>query len=356
MVVCAPVLVAAIAAASCNPSPAADAEPETIIPVTVEPVQLGTIRGIVSATGIVATLPGAEFAIMAPRPGRIAEITKAVGDTVKGGEPLVRFEFPSLRAESTARETAVRAADQRARNAKLIQGRIHSLFDRGAAARTEVSEADREVEAAETELSEARASQSATEAQGRNTTIVAPFNGVVTERLHNPGDVVDPGDNDAILRIIDPRQVQLIATVGLADVTRFAVGTSARAVAAGNAAQDLLRVASRPEAERGATTVPVSLTFDSPTELAPGTQVGVEIDAEQRSNVVLVPPIAIVRDTGNTAAVFVAIGNIANRRPVETGLVDAEHIEIRSGLKPGEMVITQGLANLRDGSAITVGR
>ena len=207
----------------------------------------------------------------------------------------------------------------------------------------------------ETELSEARASQSATEAQGRTTTIVAPLNGVVTERLHNPGDVVGPGDNDAILRIIDPHQVQLIATVGLADVTRFAVGSSARAVAAGKATPDLLRVISRPDAERGATTVAVSLAFDSPTELAPGTQVGVEIDAEQRSNVALVPPIAVVRDSSNNAAVFVAIGDFAQRRPVETGLMDAEHVEIRSGLKPGEMVITQGLASLRDGSKITVG-
>jgi multidrug efflux pump subunit AcrA (membrane-fusion protein) len=81
----------------------------------------------------------------------------------------------------------------------------------------------------------------------------------------------------------------------------------------------------------------------------------VEIDAEQRSNVPLVPPIAVVRDAKNGAAVFIAAGDVARRRPVVTGLVDTEHIEIISGLKPGELIITQGLSNVRDGTAITMG-
>ena len=127
MVVCAPVLIAAIATAGCTRSPSTEAEPEAIVPVTVEPVRLGNIRSLVSATGIVATLPGAEFAVMSPLPGLIAEVTKVVGDTVKGGEPLVRFEFPSLRAESAARETA-REQSRTARANAGDQGRIHGLL------------------------------------------------------------------------------------------------------------------------------------------------------------------------------------------------------------------------------------
>jgi RND family efflux transporter MFP subunit len=110
----------------------------------------------------------------------------------------------------------------------------------------------------------------------------------------------------------------------------------------------------RPEPERGSTTVAVTLAFEKPTTLTPGTQVGVEIDAEQRSNVPLVPAIAIVRDANKATAVFVAAGDVARRRPITTGLVDTEHVEVMSGLKPGELIVTQGLSNLRDGTAITI--
>jgi multidrug efflux pump subunit AcrA (membrane-fusion protein) len=48
------------------------------------------------------------------------------------------------------------------------------------------------------------------------------------------------------------------------------------------------------------------------------------------------------------------VGDVAHRRPITTGLVDTEHVEIVSGLKAGELIVTQGLSNLRDGTAITV--
>jgi RND family efflux transporter MFP subunit len=349
-----PVVLLCAAASGCARQNTRDTEEEIAVPVIAEPVLLGNIRGVVSATGQVTTLAGAELSIFAPQVARIAEVTKNVGDPVKSGELLVRFEFPSLRAESVAGAAAVRAAELRAKNAKTMQDRLHALLERGAASRMEVDAADRDASEADAELAQARAGQSATEAQGRNTTLLAPLNGVVSGRLHNPGDTVGVRDNDPILRILDPKQVQVTATVAIADAKRFALGAQARVVAEGRATTELLRVATRPDAEPGATTIPVVLEFASPTDLAPGIQVGVEIDAEQRLNVPVVPPIAVVRNEKNGAAVFIASGNVARRRPVVTGLVDTEHVEIISGLKPGELIVTQGISNLRDGTAITV--
>lgn len=347
-------LIVTFSAAACSRSSSRETETEAPVPVIAESVRLGNIRGVVSATGVVQTLPGAEVAIIAPQPARIAAITKNVGDAVKGGEPLVRFEFPSLRLESAARAAMVNAADLRSRNARLMQGRIRSLVAHGAASQRELDDADREVAEAENELAEARANQRATEAQGQNPTILAPFNGVVTERLHNPGDRVRAEENDPILRIVDPKQVQLVATVAVADLTRFAVGASARAVAEGKLAPEPLRVVSRPQPEAGATTVLVSLAFETPTDFTPGTQVGVEIDAEQRSNVPLVPAIAVLKDANNSSFVVVAAGNVAEQRPVVIGLIDTEHVEIRSGLKAGELIVTQGHSGLRNGTPISV--
>ena len=350
---------------ACTRSTPREAETEQAVPVLAEPVRLGTVRGTVSATGVVTTLAGATFTVSAHQPARIAEITKKPGDTVKSGDLLVRFEFVSLGPQIAVNAAAVKAAEGRLNQAKLAQSRVSSLLSRGAASQREMEDADREATLAEGELGVATAAMKATEALGGNADVRAPFDGTITERLHNPGDLVRPADDDPILRLIDPRQVQMTATVAAADVTRFAVGASARAVAAagrpqgapgvpGSATLDLLRVVSRPEPETGATTVTITMAFDSQTELAPGTQAGVEIDAEQRSNVPLVPAIAVLQAASTDPFVMVAAGNTARRRSVVLGLTESERIEIRSGVKAGELVITQGHSSLRDGTSISV--
>ncbi len=349
----------------CNRSASREADVEASIPVIAEPVRLGNIRATISATGVVAALPGAEFTIIAPQPARILEITRAVGDAVKTGDVIVRFEFPSLGAQTAASAATVKAADLRVQQAKLAQARVRSLLSRGAASQREMDDADLEATLAENELAAARAAMSAAEALGQNTTVRAPFDGMVAERLHTPGDQVRPDPDDPIIRLIDPKQVQVTTILPVADLTRFTIGAPARAVAeaaplrGGTAAPRepgplLLHVVSRPLPEAGAASVLVTLAFDSPTDLPAGTQVGLEIDAEQRSNVPLVPATAVLRESDNTSIVVVAAGGIARRKPVVTGVMDGQYVEIRSGLKAGELIITQGHSSLRDGTPISV--
>jgi multidrug efflux pump subunit AcrA (membrane-fusion protein) len=71
--------------------------------------------------------------------------------------------------------------------------------------------------------------------------------------------------------------------------------------------------------------------------------------------VVLVPAEAIVHD-GDETAVYVAAGNKAQRRPVMLGIIDKDHAEVLSGVKPGEQIITHGQAGLPDGAAITTAK
>lgn len=347
-------LAIALAIPGCRRTAQQETDEEPPIPVLAEPVRIGTIRASVSATGIVTTLPGATFSIIASQPARIAEITKNVGDAVKSGEVLVRFEFPTLRAQTSVSEAAVKSADLRVKQAQLTQERVRMLVSKGAASRNELDQADRELADAEAELAVAKAALGTVQAQGGNTIIRAPFDGTVTERLHNPGDSVRADESDPILRLIDPKQVQVTVTLPVADTARFVVGATARAVAEGGAQTELLRVATRPAPEAGAKTVDVTLAFETPTELKPGTQVAVEVDAEQRTNVPLVPAIAVLKDDPSQPVVVVAAGSVAQRRPVVIGLVDGENIEIVSGLKPGELIITQGHSALQDGSPISV--
>jgi multidrug efflux pump subunit AcrA (membrane-fusion protein) len=157
-----------------------------------------------------------------------------------------------------------------------------------------------------------------------------------------------------VLRLVDPRRLEVAAAVSIGDVGRIMVGAAARLAGGSGAA---LKVVSRPAAvEQGTASVPVRLAFASPANPLPvGTPVQVEIAAEEHAGVVLVPSAAIVRE-GEETFVFVANGDKAERRPVMLGLTDEAHAEVTAGIKAGEPVIVDGQAGLPDDATIMVAK
>jgi cobalt-zinc-cadmium efflux system membrane fusion protein len=346
-------LIFCIAAAGCGRPATEEVETETVVPVTTEAASTGSIRAVIHATGDVNPAAGAEMVVVAPEPARILEITKAEGDPVRRGDVLVRFEIPSLDAEVLSRGAEATGADARLRLARENLTRLQDLFTRGVAARKEVEDASKEVSDAEAALSQAQAGRSSAQQLAARTTVVATFNGVIAKRMHNPGDLVESASSDPVLRVIDPTRLQVDASVPIADLARIKVGASARVVMAEDQPPIAMKVASRPAAvEPGTASAPVRLSFLSPSNLAAGSPVQTEIDAEEHADVILVPAEALVHE-GDETAVFVAVGKKAQRRAVVVGITDKDHVEIKSGIKVGEQVITHGQAGLPDGATIT---
>jgi RND family efflux transporter MFP subunit len=350
-------LAALVALAACRNKSAEEVDSETAVTVKTTAAALGTIRGVVHATAIVNPAPGAELVVIAPEAARIVAVPHAAGDRVRRGDVLVRFEIPSATAEVQRQQAEVTRAQATLDNARRAQARAGELFERGVAARKEVEDTNRGVADAEAALSEARASLAAAQAVAGRSIVRATFDGIVATRLHNPGDFVEATASDPVLRVLDPRRLEVVASIPLADTLRVEIGAPARLTAnAVNAPEVALKIVSRPAAiEAGSATVPVRLAFVGPATFPAGTPVQVDIDAERHSNVVLVPAVAIVRE-GEETAVFVVSGAEAQRRPVRTGLSDSTHVEILSGVKAGEHVIVDGQAGLPDGAAITVSR
>jgi RND family efflux transporter MFP subunit len=326
---------------------------DTVVPVTTAPAATGSIRAVIHATGDVNPGPGAELIVTAPQAARIAEITKAEGDRVRRGEVLVRFEIPDLSANVLSKGAEVGAAEARVRVGRVNQVRLQDLFSRGVASRKELEDADKELADAEATLSQAQAGRGSAQQLDSRSTVVATFDGVIAKRNHNPGDLVDTSTTDFVLRVIDPGRLQVDASVPIPDLSRIRVGATARVILGEDREPLPMKVASLPTAvEAGTAAAPVRLTFLSPSALAIGTPVQVEIDGEEHTNVVLVPAQAIVREADETA-VFVAAANKAQRRPVVLGIVNKDQAELKSGVKVGEQVIVTGQAGLPDGASIT---
>lgn len=326
----------------------------TTVAVAAQPAKAGSLRAVVRVSGVIVPADGAEFLLVAPEPARVLEITKQVGDTVASGELLVRFELAGAVQDLARQRSELARVQAQLESARIAQTRAREFVARGLIPRVDLDAADRELSEAQSSVDRATIQYNAAETAAARAVISAPFAGVVAARLHDPGDLVQPAATDPILRIVDPARVEIVASVAASDAARVLPGASARMTDPRDGSSLRLSVASRsvmPAAAAGMT--PVRLLPLEPLTIPVDTSVPIEIDAEERSDVVFVSPEAIVQDGGRTM-VMVATGDRAERRPVTIGITTDAGIEITSGLKPGELVITQGHIGLEDGAAISV--
>jgi membrane fusion protein, multidrug efflux system len=318
------------------------------------PAATAGIRSTVRASGVVTPSEGAEFLATAPEPARITEVGRAQGETVKSGDLLVRFELPSAIQEVNRLAADVAAVEAQYENARVNQARTADFAERGLIPRRDRDIADRELTDAQAALERVRSVHARAVAAADRAIVRAPFDGIVAGRFHNPGDLVLSTSGDPVLRVVDPRHLDLVVTVAEPDVSRVVPGATARIAAPDGTMPIGLKVVRRLADRVGADrTLAFLLAFDSDTALAVDTRVDVEIDAEERTNAVLVPVEALIRNGGETA-VMVAADSRAQRRVVTTGIEDQQRIEITSGLRAGELVITRGHINLADGTAVSV--
>ena len=324
------------------------------MPVGVVTAERAGIRAVVRAAGVVTPAEGAEFLVVAPEPARIAEIAKAQGDIVKSGDVLVRFDLPSAAQEVARLDADLAAAEALLENARVNQQRVADFVDRGLVARRDREIADRELADAQAALERVRSMHArAVDAAGR-AIVRAPFDGIVAGRQHNPGDIVLSASTDPVLRIVDPRRLDLVALVGAADISRVVPGATARVAGPETSMPIGLKVLRR-LADRATPdgSLPFLLVFDNPVQLPVDTRVDVEIDAEERTDAVLVSAEAVIQDGAETV-VMIAAGSSAERRVVTTGIRNDDRIEVTSGVRAGELVITRGHIGLANGTAISV--
>ena len=326
------------------------------VPVTVQGVARATLEGIVSATGVVAAAPGADWTITAPEPARIVELPKAEGDRVKPGDLLVRFEIPSLSTDVSARHSEVQQAQARVENAQASVTRLTTLVEHGVAAQKELEDARRELAEAKAALTQAQSASQNAGVLASRTVVRARFPGVIARRAHNPGDMVEATAADVILRVIDPSRLQVVASVAIPDLARVQVGRPVRIFVPGSDESESGKVLTRPAAvDPAGVSADVRIAFEGVTRLAAGTPVRTEIVAEQRPGAIAIPIEALLTEDDETF-VMVASGDKAQKRKVAIGLRTPKQVEITSGLNAGDLVVVKGQQGLPDGASITVAK
>lgn len=349
------VIITALSLAACSKK--ADETIETAGPVVVrtETVKLDSIRASLTVTGAVAPSPGADWTIVAPENGRLAEAPKAEGDTVKEGDVLARFELPALMTEIATRQAETAQANARLQTARSNAARLSGLFARGIASQRDNDDAARELQEAEAIMRQAESGKAATDLVAAQLVVKARFAGVIAHRWHNVGDQVLATTDDPILRVIDPTRLEVVAPVPVASAALIVPGRAVRVFNPTDGSVIDAAVVTLPViTDPAAATTDVRVSLPKTVTLTAGTPVQIEILSDERNNVLVVPTAALMKDGADVYVMVAGTDNKAHRKSVMIGLVAQERTQILSGLVAGDRVILAGADAIADGAAIAI--
>jgi RND family efflux transporter MFP subunit len=334
-------------------------------------VRRGSVRDLVSSVSTGRIAARQEATLRAEIAGRVVRLHHRRGDRVTAGEPLVSYDTADLRERLRAAETGVTVAGaQRAQaeaSARLAQrnaARAGQLSARGATPIAEAETLQGQAEVARQAVLAAEAARTqglanvavARGVMGRSV-VRAPFSGLVLTTSVEEGEVTAPGS--ALLSMADVSSLHLDTDVDEADFGRVSVGLAAEvsldAFPGDRIVGTVNEIAPSVTSDaRGNRSIAIRVALPSDPRLRVGMSADADVIAATRSDVIFVPPIAVV-GRGTDRAVYTISGGVAHRRVVRVGIATWESVEVLDGLRPGEQVILNAnVEGLADGSAVRV--
>ena len=301
-------------------------EPLAVAVTAIAPAEIdryyrtsGTLRALRSAD------------LVALQPGVVLELKAEEGDRVKAGQTLVRLDGRGFKLQAERDAITARNASQELRRLEQIADHLTR------------EELDKQRYALENALASAQVSKH----QANQTVVVAPFDGTITRRAIDVGNLATastPLYSLADLSVLDVElhvpereagavQAGAPTTLELQDGTRFAATVERRA----------------PVVDPLTGTVKFLVRAkEYPPGAVPGAFVRAALRVDRRAAAPSLPRTAIFELEG-VPHVYVVEDGRARRRPVELGLVGETHAELRGGLDPGAVVVADAGEGVTEG-------
>jgi multidrug efflux pump subunit AcrA (membrane-fusion protein) len=193
------------------------------------------------------------------------------------------------------------------------------------------------------------------EAQLSYSEVRSPITGFITDRPLYPGEMASTAA--PLLIVMDISQVIAKAHIPQTDALQLHKGDAATISLAGlekpiNGKVSLIS----PALDPNSTTVEVWVQApNADQQLRPGTTAQIAITAQTIKDALVVPSAALINAKGDAAQVMVVDGQSqASSRDVKTGIQTGQQVQIVAGLKPGEVVVTEGAYGLPDKTKVKV--
>ena len=343
-------LLAAVSVVGCHSDEAAKPRAADVVQARVVESGLDQAPVTVRATG---TLHAREMAVLSAQVmGRVQQVLVHEGDSVKAGQTLVLLDDSTLRASAEQADAAVRAAENQEAAAQTNSDLAASTLVRYKQLRAqksvtpqEMDEVTRRAEASAAQVDALRAQGNAAKAQASGahamleyTRVRAPFAGVITARMVDPGAMAAPGVPLLQIDSAGPLQLQaavdesVISSVHLGMKIPVNVSGTEPAESNGTVAQII------PAADPASHTFVIKMDLAPFKELRAGMYATAEIPMGTRQ-AILVPSSSVVVRGSLSCAYVVDNNGIAQLRYLTLGSTQGKLVEVLSGISDREKLI-----------------
>jgi RND family efflux transporter MFP subunit len=321
---------------------------ESTIPVKTLELKTKSIQEFVTATG--TALAVREVQLKTEQSGRyLLRNHPAAGrpyrmqDTVKKGEILISLENPEF-----VNQTALDSRKLQNESAEREYSKQQSVFEKGGITVKELADAQKTFIDSKYSFENAALALKKLEVR-------APFDGVIVDLPHfTDGQWIDAGT--AAVKIMDYSRLYADFTLPGKDMDRLSQGRKV-----------LVSDYSRPTAALTGVLTQISPALDPESRmfklrveipnpgllLKPGSFIKADIVVQEKAEALVIPK-SIILDRRGAKTVFIVERGIALERRIQTGIENADEIEVTSGLKPSELVVIEGFETLRDRSLVKI--
>jgi membrane fusion protein, multidrug efflux system len=334
-----------------------------IVGGTSEVVNVGKEGIVVAQSGEIRTGP-AISGTMTPQQsatlrseisGPVVQTYVEQGQAVKRGQLLVRVDDTSLRDALLSTQSAMRSARLTLDNATRDAERQQRLEEAGAVAPRDVEAAQRTLASAQAGMADAQSRLTSAQQMVEKSSFRAPFDGLVSERPVNAGDVVQPGT--AIVTVVNPASMRLEGSVSAEQLSELKVGTPVIFTVNGYGAQTFTGRIDRinPTADPATRQVRVYVTIpNEKSTLVGGLFADGRVATESRRGIMI--PATAVDERGITPIVLRIRAGTVESVPVQLGIRDnaSQRVELRSGIAAGDTLLASAAQGLAPGTKVRI--
>lgn len=310
--------------------------------------------------------------------GMVKQVPVEVGQSVKAGQLLVALDLQQLAAGAAQAEAgrlearsalveaaaAIDAAETQLGLARSSRARLMGLFERKSLTQQEMDEADARLRQAEAGLAMAKAKRGQVEAriaqadqsvaaaatQKGYATLVAPFAGVVTEKLTQVGSMAVPGVPLLSLESGGGYRVALVVDEKFASAVR--IGLPLKVSVEGRQPVEVKVSEIVPTLDASTRSLTMKANLPSIEGVRNGAFASGEWNGGQKEMLSVAE--SAIRESGQLQMVFVLDGSKARSRMVSLGEARQGRREVLNGLKAGEKVLLDVTDALVDGAEVEV--
>lgn len=303
---------------------------EIKLPCLTKPREVIELRA--TASGIIADLPYQE------NDNVPASASPQTVEKVEELKPIVRIEDTEL-------QTAFKDRELRLESARRALKRVLDYAD----------STKEQIDAAQTGFDAANTAFKAAQQAIRNTYIVSPMAGVLTQRMRQKGEFVNHGELIAIVNVLTPMVVKL--DVPEAHATRLKQGQEQSITFA--ALDGMTRKAKVSLVDRVAHaqthTFRVELEMDNADGAIPAGVFGtMMLKIYDKPDALVIPVDAIKLEGNKKFVMLVGADGKASKREVEIGQFTQNSVEVTNGLKAGDKIAVLGARLLNEGDAVVI--